>query len=66
MTVTSQCFSCAWYLPDEDITTCYAYAPGSIPEDVITGVVGHTEERGDEIRPGILYTPTMPDVVEVR
>ena len=59
MTMTSQCFNCAWYLLDEDIPTCYAYAPGLIPEDIITGQVGHEEERGDESRKGIVYKPMI-------
>jgi hypothetical protein len=62
--ISSQCFNCGWLLDSEDISTCYAYTPGPIPEEIITGEVGHTEERGDEIRPGILYTPIMPDTPE--
>jgi hypothetical protein len=54
---SKQCINCAWLLSGQEVFTCYAYAPGPIPEEIATGEVSHATARGDEVHEGIVYMP---------
>ena len=59
---SNQCEICAWLQAGEG--TCYAYGPGPIPEEIATGEVTHTKERGDEVRKGVVFKSLLPDAEE--
>lgn len=60
--ITSQCTNCVWFFPvGTNVVTCAAFAPAVIPEEIITGRVGHDKVREDQNDqdPQMVFTPLI-------